>query len=555
MPRVARFKIAAVENLFRQLRYAPAEKRIAQMNAAESLIADIDPRQNYPEDFVVYRVTGYRPRSEGESTMLVGEALLPDLINLVQRLSDSLELPPDFEGREPIPITETAEKLNISTKTVQRYRKQGLVCHYVVFPDDVKRLVCFEDALKRFVARHEQRLERAQRFTRVGEGIEADMVADARQLREKEGVSLNEAAARVAAKFGRAHETVRLILRRHDRRARQPIFSAPGPLTQRDIRVIFRAWNFGVPVAELARRFGKGPPAIHRALNRRRLELLRRLKLAWIELPTFQLDDAESVLLSGPVVNADLDDVLPDVEALELIERARARPAPSEATTDSLVAAYNFLKMRAAKATAEVGDMPSSLQLDVVESRLRWAARLKRRLVTLAFPAALRAVEQALHRPLQEHSAEEIVRLVQMGCEVVSRNVEGHDPTRKGQKLERVCGYAMGRAMAALYEDRSVGRARARHEAKAIPLDRPLSRLCPWQAWLELRPDLAAAVDSLSAEDRGVIEMRYGLGGGRPHDIERLAERKGVSVPRMTRWLQRIERELRERVRSRLRRP
>ena len=73
MPRVARFKIAAVEDLLRQLEYAPAETRRRQMDAAERLIADIDPNQNYPQDFITFRITGYRPDAVDEPITFVGD--------------------------------------------------------------------------------------------------------------------------------------------------------------------------------------------------------------------------------------------------------------------------------------------------------------------------------------------------------------------------------------------------------------------------------------------------------------------------------------------------
>lgn len=550
MPRVARFKIAAIENLYRQLLYAPVEKRQAQMNAAEQLTADIDPAQNYPEEFVVFRITGYRPAFSKESAMLVGEALMPDLINLVQRLSDDLELPPDYEGRHPVPIPETARKLNISTKTVQRYRKQGLVSHYVVFPDQEKRLVCFEDAIERFIERHRKRLERASRFSRVGEGHEAAIIEEARTLRRTENLSLNEVASRLAKEHNRARETVRLILKRYDRRAPNGIFDEPGPLSQRDIRVIFRAWKFGIPVAELARRFGKGPPAIHRAINRRRSELLHQLDLAWVDLPTFELDEAAEVLLSGPAVNRDLDRVLPDEEALHLIELAHEAEPLEESVLDGLVAGYNFLKRQAAGKISRLGESPNSQQLDVIETDLRWAAFLKRRLVSEALPPALRVVEQTLHRPLIEQPADEIVRLVELSVEVVSRSVENHNPTRMKEHLDRVCAQAMGRAMAALYSTKSAARAAARHAEGVIPLDRPFDRLCPWQAWLQPRRDVLAQRSSLSEEDRQFIAQRFGLDGGPPHDLETLAASLASSIPRLTRKQQRLERIMRERGRS-----
>src|SRR5437868_12737498 len=131
MPRAARFKIAAVKDLLRQLEYAPAEVRRRQMDAAERLIGDIDPTQNYPQDFIVFRVTGYRPDAHDEPVTFVGEALLPDLVNLVQVLSENLELPERDERGTALAMDEIAKQLRVSEKTLQRYRKRGLVCHYV----------------------------------------------------------------------------------------------------------------------------------------------------------------------------------------------------------------------------------------------------------------------------------------------------------------------------------------------------------------------------------------------------------------------------------------
>jgi len=55
------------------------------------------------------------------------------------------------------------------------------------------------------------------------------------------------------------------------------IVAEPGPLRERHVRLIHRAARFGVPPGVLARRFGKTPATIRRAINRRRRELLEGL--------------------------------------------------------------------------------------------------------------------------------------------------------------------------------------------------------------------------------------------------------------------------------------
>ncbi|MCH7571444.1 MAG: hypothetical protein IH891_00860 [Planctomycetes bacterium] len=544
MPRMARFIIAAIEDLYRQLQYAPAETRIKQMNAAEQLVEDIDPVRNYPEDFIIFRVTGYRPRFKDDA-MLVGEALLPDLINLVQHLSDSLELPCDFNGRQPTLLTDAALRLNISTKTIQRYRKRGLVCHYVIFPDQVKRLVCFEDAINRFVIRNRQQLHRASHFSRVEETVAQKIITEATTLSKKKALSLNEVALRLAKKYARAHETVRLILKRHDRLAPKPIFNERGPLTQRDIRLIFRAWCFGIPVAVLARRFGKGGPAIHRAINRRRRELLLGLDLSYIELPTFALDDAESVILAAPNVVSNLDDVIVGDEVLTMIAQAHRAGIPDETVEDSLIAGYNFLKRRVSERVSTLPESPNSRLLDLIETDLRWAAMLKCRLVSLALPTVLKVIEQTLHRKLIQLPADEIIHLLNLGSEVASRAIESLNPSERGQRLERVCNQAMGRAMAALYVDTPLGRAAARHEPGSIVMPSIYVNCSPWQSWLNPKQSYHGQLESLNKDDVKLIRLRYGLDGGRPHALGELSELAGMSIQRVTRRIQRLERRLR----------
>ena len=123
MPRVSRYKIAEVGDLSRQLMYAPARARRRHMDAAEELVAQIDPGQIYPQEFVVFRITGYRPDHTEQPVALVGEALVPDLVTLIQRLSRTLDLPWEGEGRRAIALDDLARRLNVSAKTLQRYRE------------------------------------------------------------------------------------------------------------------------------------------------------------------------------------------------------------------------------------------------------------------------------------------------------------------------------------------------------------------------------------------------------------------------------------------------
>ena len=552
MPRVARFKIAAIEQLLRQLEYAPQATRQRHMDAAEQLILDIDPQQNYPQEFITFRVTGYRSDLIDDPVTFVGQALLPDLINFVQVLSENLDLPVDYDGRTAIALDQVASRLSVSGKTIQRYRKQGLVCHYVNFGQGVKKLACFADSLERFANGRQPKLRKAAAFTRVNGEIEAAIIEQARVLHQSEHLSLNEAALRLAQQHHRAHETIRLLLRRHERQAVMPIFAERGPLSDREIRLIHRGWKWGIEPVQLAERFGKTKPTIHRAINRRRRDLLRTLNLEFVKLRTFDLPDAAEVILSSPVVISGLNEALPDQDGLQLIDAAPRASPPRAELEDSLLAAYNFLKMRAAGAIAALREWPRSQTLDAIETDLRWVGLLQRRLVMLAFPAALRRIEQNLHRPLREQTAEQITALISLAIDVVAQTIDTVDPLRgrtRGrmgeQRLERFVSFAMERALAKLEAPNTSGRAAARHQPGSIPLKDPFGSLSPWQSWLNPRHDVREFLSQLNEISRRAIIMRYGLEGEPPLTCMAMAPRLGLKAIGVSRLLQKAQRELR----------
>lgn len=542
MPRVARFKVAAVEELYKQLRYAPPSTRKRQMDHAESLVAEIDRSVNYPEDFIVYRITGYRPDNDN-ATMLVGEALLPDLVNFVLRISRDLDLPPDYNDRNARLLPDIATELNISTKTLERYRKKGLVCHYVTMDDGHQLLACFEDALHRYIREHDGTIKRAAGFTRITARDERELIAQARSLRTADGATLNEAAAQLAQQHGRAHETVRMLLRRHDRSAAVPIFIDPIPLRDREARLLYRAWRYGAAVALMSERLGKTTTTIHRAINRQRGLRLSELDLNHVTLPTFSIEDAAEVILSPASVNTNLNCLPSRHDALALISLARSMEALNEDDEHALIAAYNFLKHRAKAGVNTFGHWPTAHELDAVETNLRWASMLKRLLVMHGFPEGLRSIEQNLHRSLTELPVEVILSSIRTAVTVVATVVETIDPTR-GQRLPRLARHAVDRALASSGVVFASNRAAVKHADGSVPLNDPLAAITPW-AWLDPRPIAPHHLAQLSSRLQTLLTLRWGLDGSPPRTCDALAAHLGQTGGSITRLLARAERELR----------
>ena len=448
MPRSRSFHVAAVEELFGQLRYAPVETRERQMNAAEALVNDVDPALQYPVSFLVFRVTGYRP-SLDDDAVIAGDALRSDLVTFIQRLSSSIEYSADTAQREALSLDDVASALGVSRKSISRYRQRGLVCHEIMDEQGVARLVCFADALERFRAREGERLTRAGSFSRMDPDESAAILTKARALRTQRGWAVQRIAQRLAAEFSRSPETIRQLLQRVSEDDGDHTFETRARMPERAGSIVARAYRMGVPTARLAERFGRSRKTIHRLIMRSRASVIRSIALEWIELPTFALPDAEVVLLAPAIVRKGLDDPPFPSDGIAMIESMRALDQFEADEEAALVAAYNHLKRHAAHLRSALPRDPGAHELDAVETALRWAALLKRKLATRTVSPFVRAAEQHAGRAMTSWPADAIEHVFQVAAMVTSATIDALDPSRD-QRLDRLVTQAMDRALSAL---------------------------------------------------------------------------------------------------------
>src|SRR5436305_6635614 len=61
-----------------QVRFAPRDKKLEQVNRAEKLLAELEPERNYTYEYLCYRITDYRPEATPKVS-LSGEEAQHDL--------------------------------------------------------------------------------------------------------------------------------------------------------------------------------------------------------------------------------------------------------------------------------------------------------------------------------------------------------------------------------------------------------------------------------------------------------------------------------------------
>jgi RNA polymerase primary sigma factor len=530
MPRVTTPRTEVIAELGEQLRFGSKKTLMRHLDRIEELAAQIEDDGLYPEDFVVFRISGYRPEV-ATPRMLPGAVLKGDLSALAERISESAGLTEDDLAGPCETVSSLTARWGVTRRTLERYRRLGLIARRVDLGSGRRALVFGRAGVEAFERRHAERLGRAARFGRLSDREVGLLERRAERYRSRLGWSLNRVAHRLAARTGRSPEGVRRVLRRVNESRADPIFPEPGPPTKRERLLAVRAAARGIEPAVLAQRTGRRRSAVRRALNDGRADLLRSL-----ELPAGgPAVVAASVLGAGPARSGLA--VEGPRELAGLMAQMRERVVPVGAEERSRAGAYRGL---VASAGARIAGLPpatvSGAELDEIETMLRWAALLKAALVRTQLRLAIDTLEQRLGGPL-EGLAPARARVLAIGLiGVVGDGVDRFDPARGG-RLAGPVSLALGRWTAGVADVSAApepGRATRRTPSGVAVADWSV-RVSPWQAWLSPDWRLAGVMGRLEGPDRALLAARFGLDGGVPRTLEGIAQSMGKRAVHLAR--------------------
>ena len=204
-----KIKSYSLAQLLMQLRFTPEKKRRGQLDAAEELFKIIDKDKEYPFDFVCFRITGFHLKSAEDSEIIKGDELLEDLRVFIAKLSGKLARPVTEQQQKIYTITELAQSLGITTKTIYRWRKHGLIARKYVFDDGNKRFGFLQSTVDEFVKEHPELAGKARSFERLTENQKRQIIKQAAKLSSSTNLSRHQIINRICDRTGRSHETVR----------------------------------------------------------------------------------------------------------------------------------------------------------------------------------------------------------------------------------------------------------------------------------------------------------------------------------------------------------
>ncbi len=534
---MTQFKHLALKELAtQQVRFAPPAKRLEQLGRAERLLTEIDDIKDYPYQFVCFRITDFRPDSYPD-LLIPGSELKHDLCLLITELAKSMPAVPVESMQEPVmTLDQMSERLQVSTKTINRWRRRGLIGLPVVY--NGRRQVGFLPSLvEPFLSANQERVERSARFTQLSDGEKEEILRRARRFARVGTGSLSEISRRIARRLGRSPETIRYTIKNFDREHPDQALYPPlmsGPLDTETQGLIYSSYRRGIPVETLAKRFHRTRNSMYRVINEVCAKRLLERPVECIYNASFDDPSKE-------------DDILAPMPNLEGFEAQRLKMhAPKDAPPE-FTALYempllskeqeqhqfrkmNFLKYKASRLREKLVPARARVQdIDRIEALLDDAAEIKRLLIN----CNMRLVVSIAKRHAGQTG--NVFELVSDGNISLIRAVEKFDYSR-GNKFSTYAGWAIMKNFARSIPDEKHRRERyvtGHEELFEAAIDNRTNEQEILHSQQQKVHQVNRLLQYLEPREQQIIRMRHGLDNTSGMTLEEIGNQLGITKERV----------------------
>ena len=514
-----------------QVRFAPREKKVEQIERAEKLLSEVDPERQYSYEYLCYRITDFRPDSY-PTTTVSGDEARHDLRLLVEDLSDSANMRPE-EIREPIhTVEELSRMFKVSTKTISRWRQQGLVSRRFIVGGR-KRVGFLRSSVERFVARNHEKVKRGERFSQLTNEDREDIIDRARRLAAAGG-GPSEVARRIARQVDRSVETIRYTLKQYDdRHPEQAVFpNNSGPLPSEIKQRIFQQYQRGTSVETLARRHGRNKTSIYRIINEMRGRQIFDLPLDYMHNEEFDRRGHEKRIL-GPMPEAETATRKPRVPSglPPYLASLYEVPLLTREQEQYLFRKMNYLKHRASKLRDSIDlSRAKGSEMDEIERLYDEAIQTKNQIVQ----ANLRLVVSIAKRHVTP--SDDFFTLVSDGNVSLIRAAEKFDYSR-GNKFSTYASWAIMKNFARTIPEEFKQRDRFRTSQEELFTSREDARTDQYEqeAAQQLRlSQVGKILSRLDEREQKIIISRFGLDYTQePQTLKEVGAEMGVTKERV----------------------
>ena len=516
-----------------QARFAPKERRMEQIDRAEQLLTEIDSGRCYPYEYLCFRITGFRPEAT-PALVLDGGDVQHDLRLFVEDLSGTVGQAAE-QAREPVlTVDAVSRRYNVSTRTVARWRGQGLVARRFVI-DGRTKVGFLESSLTRFVETHREQVDRGSKFRQLTDEERDEIIRRARRLAQSRRGGLIEISRRIARKLDRSTETIRATLKAYDRdhpdRAVFPL--SAGPLDEAAKGQIYKLFRRGISVDVLSRRFERTRSSIYRIVNEMRARRLLETKIEFMPHPSFDDTAARAAILGPMPLAADgkpprrtkppkgLPPYLASLYEVPLLGRDQEA---------HLFRKMNFLKCLAWRLRDRLDPARAkTADLDEIERLQEEALAVKNQIIR----ANLRLVVSIAKRHVGPSN--NFFELVSDGNMSLIRAVEKFDFAR-GNKFSTYASWAIMKNFARTIPEENYRRDRfvtGHEEMFETAADNRTDEHEYESALKRMQEAVKGMLGRLDDRERRIIVSRYGLNGASEQTLEQLGRELGITKERV----------------------
>lgn len=528
------YKCDAIQQLRdQQVRFAPREKKLEQIDNAERFLREVETDRDYNFEFVCFKITSFRP----EKSVIIeinGEDLRNDLHNFIDDLSESANINAEDFSQPVHTVDDLSRMFNVSTKTISRWRQQGLVSRKFIFDGGRKRVGFLHTSVDQFIKSNRAKVKRGERFSQLTDEERDDIIERARRLVRAGGCPA-EVTRRIAKNMDRSIETIRYTIKRFDQENPDiaVFLDQTGPLNLELKERIYADFASGKSAEAIAKRYCRTRNTVYRVINEMRAQMVLALPLDYMDSPEFHRRAAEKNIVDAEMPEpetatrrtkapAGLPRYLASLYETQLLTREQEQ---------YLFRKYNFLKYKAFKLREQLDlERPRSNDMDAIEKLYEHAVKIKNRIVQ----ANLRLVVSIAKRHVQAN--EDFFQLISDGNMSLIRAAEKFDYSR-GNKFSTYASWAIMKNFARTIPGEFKQRDRFRPTSEEIFLakaDERADRYTEEAEHSRRTEQVNRILETLDDREQQIIISRFGLDYSQePLTLKEVGEAMGVTKERI----------------------
>ena len=517
-----------------QIQSVPREQLLERVTQAEQLLTELEPAHTYLCGYICWRITSEQSNAYPD-VQLTGREATHDLRLFVEDASEAANVVADA-AREPVLTVDTlARRFNVSTKTILRWRQQGLIGRRFVV-DGRTRIGFLESSVNRFVERNRQRVERGTQFSQLSREERATIIDQAHHL-ARAGACPADVTGRLSRMMGRSPETIRSTIRQFDREhPEEAVFPEnPGPLQAEAKRQIYQQHQRGASVDDLAKRFRRTRTSIYRIIAEVRAQRIMDLPLdympndAFVRVRSKKMEDR--IVAAMPDSPSPLKKIRVPKGLPPYLASLYEVPLLTREQEAHLFRKMNYLKYKARGLRATLDpSRPKRRVMDEIERLCDEAVSTKNQLIR----ANLRLVASIAKRHVGP--AQNFFELVSDGNMSLMRAVEKFDYAR-GNKFSTYASWAIMKNFARTIPDEHRQRGRfctSQAEIFTTMEDARTDQVELESSQAQRQVQVERILRCLDDRERTIIVRRFGLRRGEePLTLKQIGAEVGVTKERI----------------------